>query len=77
MAQTRSRSMNPLFAAYKAATDRVRNGDDSPEALAASQAAEVAYRASQPAPAPIAPGWWNLPIAATMWAADARDCGAF
>jgi hypothetical protein len=68
-----TRNTSPEFLAYKKAADKVRKGDDSPEAHALAQAARVAYEATLPPPAPQAPGWWNTPAAASCWTADAQE----
>jgi hypothetical protein len=66
-----ARNTSPEHQAYSAAARAVREGDESPAALARLAQAEAVYEASKPAPAPQAPGWWNIPAAASCWAADA------
>jgi len=62
---------------YRDAADAIRSAATvTPEMEARYAVAKAAYDAARPKPAPVKPGWWNLPVAASMWADDGRDLNA-
>lgn len=66
-----------IKAEYRAAADALRSAPvDTPELIAHYVAARAAYRAAFPVVVRVARGWYDLPIAAQMWAADGRALNA-